>query len=191
MKRFAFDRIGSPIGEILIATDGAAEDAALVALDFDDCEARMRKLLRKRFGAFDLEPVRDAGGVARRLRRYLGGELDVLDAIRVQANGSAFQERAWAALREIRPGKTASYGEQANRLGQPSAARAVGLANSLNPVAIVVPCHRVIGADGMLTGFAGGIERKRWLLTHERAAVATGSAPADDGGSLSLPFEPQ
>jgi len=90
----------------------------------------------------------------------------------VRAGGTPFQRVVWAALREIPPGRTTSYGQLAARLGRPGASRAVGLANGANPVAIAVPCHRVIGADGTLTGYGGGIERKRWLLEHERASLA-------------------
>ena len=167
MIRFAYDRIGSPIGEILIAV----ADCHLCALDFDDCEDRMRRLLRRRFGGFEFIPTPNPSGFSAMIRAYLDGNLDAISALPVRGAGSPFQEKAWAALRSIPAGMTATYGEQATRLGQPTAARAVGLANSLNPVAIVVPCHRVIGANGALTGFAGGIERKQWLLEHERKAL--------------------
>ena len=167
MQRFAFDRIPSPIGALLVASDGAR----LCALDFDDCEARMRALLARRFGVVELVETRSPAHISDRLQAYLAGDLRALEAIEVLAAGSAFQERAWAALRTIPPGQTATYAEQAARLGAPRAARAVGHANSLNPIAIVVPCHRVVGASGALTGFAGGLARKRWLLDHERNAL--------------------
>lgn len=164
MQSFLLDRIPSPIGDILIAV----ADDRLCALDFADCERRMHQLLRRRFGAFELIPADDPAGIPERIRAYLAGDIHAVDGIAVMMNGSPFQERAWNALRTIPAGATASYGEQAARLGEPKAARAVGHANSLNPIAIVVPCHRVIGMNGALTGFAGGIERKRWLLAHER-----------------------
>ncbi len=90
-------------------------------------------------------------------------------------NGTEFQRRVWGELREIPLGETISYGELARRLGTPGASRAVGLANGRNPVSIVVPCHRVIGADGRLTGYGGGLERKAWLLRHE-ATIRGGAA---------------
>ena len=101
------------------------------------------------------------------LADYFNGDLNALDRIEVATNGTAFQEAAWAALRDIPAGATRSYAEQAAAIGRPKAVRAVGLANGANPVAIVNPCHRVIGADGELTGYGGGLDRKRWLLAHE------------------------
>jgi methylated-DNA-[protein]-cysteine S-methyltransferase len=102
------------------------------------------------------------------LTAYFAGELRVFD-LPLALGGTPFQERVWAALREIPYGQTASYGELAREIGRPAASRAVGAANSRNPVAIVVPCHRVVGADGSLTGYAGGLDRKRALLDLEAA----------------------
>jgi methylated-DNA-[protein]-cysteine S-methyltransferase len=106
------------------------------------------------------------------VRAYLAGSYGAIDGIPVDTGGTPFQRRVWSALRRIPAGQTLTYGALARRLGTPAASRAVGRAVSLNPVAIVVPCHRVIGADGRLTGYAGGLDRKRWLLAHERAARA-------------------
>jgi methylated-DNA-[protein]-cysteine S-methyltransferase len=100
------------------------------------------------------------------LDAYFAGELTVF-SLPLAARGTPFQERVWGALREIAFGQTISYAELARRVGKPTAVRAVGGANGRNPLPIVVPCHRVIGADGSLTGFGGGVERKRWLLQHE------------------------
>ena len=120
----------------------------------------------------------DAGGVlaaARaQLAAYFAGELTAFD-LALAPRGTPFQERVWGALRDIPFGATTSYGELARRLGDPRATRAVGAANGRNPISIVVPCHRVVGADGSLTGFGGGIDRKRWLLAHEGARVPAGS----------------
>src|SRR5208283_2077845 len=99
------------------------------------------------------------------------GDLRVLDLLPVETGGTAFQRQVWQSLREIPCGTTVSYGQLAERIGRPSAVRAVGLANGANPVAVVVPCHRVIGSNGSLTGYGGGIERKRWLLNHERTPM--------------------
>lgn len=103
---------------------------------------------------------------AGQLRAYFDGELTRFD-LPLTLEGSAFQQAVWGGLQAIPYGETISYGELARRLGQPSASRAVGLANGRNPVSIVVPCHRVIGADGSLTGYGGGMDRKRFLLAHE------------------------
>ena len=102
-----------------------------------------------------------------RLERYFAGDLGALASVRVDPGGTVFQRRVWSALRQLPPGRTASYGDLARAVGAAGAARAVGAANGSNPVAIVIPCHRVIGADGGLTGYAGGVERKQWLLRHE------------------------
>ena len=100
---------------------------------------------------------------------YFAGDLAALDSLPVAGIGSDFQRRVWAALRTIPAGTTQSYGQLAAAIGQPAASRAVGLANGANPIGIVVPCHRVIGTSGALTGYAGGVERKAWLLIHEGA----------------------
>ena len=110
------------------------------------------------------EALRDVGEA---LARYFAGETAAIDGIAVELNGTPFQKRVWTALRRIPCGSTISYADLARRIGEPSAVRAVGAANGANPVAVVVPCHRVIGTDGTLTGYGGGLERKQWLLAHE------------------------
>ena len=157
------DTIQSEIGDIVVVCDGES----LCALDYGEYESRMTACLAARYGEFHLAEADDPLGISSRIRAYLAGGLDALDDLAVDAGGTGFQRRVWSALRKIPMGTTVSYGGLAERLGKPTASRAVGLANSLNPVAIVVPCHRVIGADGRLTGYAGGLERKRWLLEHE------------------------
>ena len=102
------------------------------------------------------------------LDAYFEGDICALGSLRVAARGTPFQEKVWQGLRAIPPGQTRSYGQLAAAIGRPGASRAVGAANHANPVGIVVPCHRVIGANGALTGYAGGLDRKRWLLEHER-----------------------
>lgn len=121
---------------------------------------------------WEVAAVGDEGdplGVGDALRRWVGGALDALDAVAVAAGGTAFQREVWAALRRIPVGETTTYAALAASLGRPSAVRAVARANATNPVGIVVPCHRVIGSDGRLVGYAGGLWRKRWLLAHEGA----------------------
>jgi methylated-DNA-[protein]-cysteine S-methyltransferase len=157
----------SPIGTIVLAV----RDGTLTALVFAEGWPDRRARLVKRFGDVDLRGAADPAGVSGRLAAYFAGDLGALDAIPVDPGGTPFQRRVWAALRTIPPGETVSYQTLARRIGAPTAVRAVGAANGDNPVGIVVPCHRVIGADGSLTGYAGGIERKRWLLAHERAGT--------------------
>ena len=159
----SLDRIDSPVGTVLLVT----RPGAMVALDFSDCTDRMLSYLRLRYRDVDLVPASDPNGYSTRIRAYFDGDFSALDPIVVDAMGTEFQQRVWAALRLIRPGETRSYGDIAASIGQPTAARAVGMANSRNPIAIVVPCHRVIGSNSKLTGYAGGIHRKRWLLSHE------------------------
>jgi O-6-methylguanine DNA methyltransferase len=158
------DRRPTPIGDMLLVSDA---DGALHALDFADYEARMRQLLRLHYGAYALEPGAAPDAVVAALDAYFAGDLDALDGIETRTGGTAFQRAVWAALRLIAPGEIMSYGELAARIGRPGASRAVGAANGANPIGIVVPCHRVIGASGALTGYGGGVERKRWLLEHE------------------------
>lgn len=110
---------------------------------------------------------RDPFGHVAALQRYFDGEITALDAIPVAFSGTPFQKKVWTALRTIHAGTTLSYGDLARRIGEPAAVRAVGLANGRNPIGVVVPCHRVIGSDGSLTGYGGGLPRKRWLLDHE------------------------
>jgi methylated-DNA-[protein]-cysteine S-methyltransferase len=162
-----YDSFESPIGRILFASDGEG----VCALDFAGFEKRMDGLLERRFGAVKFQRGSDPQNLGKRLREYFDGDLLALDTVPVNAGGSAFQKQVWNALRTIPAGQTWSYGQLAAKLGRPQAARAVGHANSLNPVAIIVPCHRVIGASSALTGYAGGLERKQWLLAHERAAA--------------------
>lgn len=123
---------------------------------------------------FDAEPGEgepsDPLGVGAAVERWLVGELDALDKVRVAAPGTDFQREVWAALRRIPAGTTTTYAALASSIGRPTAVRAVARANATNPVAVVVPCHRVIGSDGRLVGYAGGLRRKRWLLAHEGAA---------------------
>jgi methylated-DNA-[protein]-cysteine S-methyltransferase len=165
------DIFESPIGPVHLATDGRA----LVALDFGDPEQRFLPLLRARFGPEQLRRVRDPQGVTRALRAYFAGDLTALEQVPVDGGGTPFQRKVWAALRRIPVGQTTSYGALAAGLGMgPRGSRAVGLANGRNPICIAVPCHRVIGADGSLTGFASGVERKRWLLDHEAALGRAG-----------------
>lgn len=165
-------RLDTPVGELT----ALAHDGGLCALSFGENRYDPVAPLVARFGSVetrDGDPL-DALG---RLRDYFGGRLDALDALPVDAGGTAFQRRVWAALRTIPAGRTLSYLDVARLMGAPAAVRAVGAANGRNPVAIVVPCHRVIGASGELVGYGGGLDRKRWLLGHERAPLRAAAAP--------------
>ncbi len=157
------ERFTSPIGPLLLVSDGLA----LIALHLDDDEASARAYLVKQHGERAVERGRVPDPIREALTSYFDGDLTAIDRIPVDARGSEFQVEVWAALRTIPAGTTTSYGALAQRIGRPGASRAVGLANGANPIAIVVPCHRVIGADGTLTGYGGGLPRKRWLLAHE------------------------
>jgi methylated-DNA-[protein]-cysteine S-methyltransferase len=159
------DTVDSPIGPLTVVTDARA----VCALEFTDIEERLTAQLARRFGRFALRRRRDPLGVRGKREAYFAGDLRAIEAIAVNPGGTPFQQAVWRALRKIPPGKTSSYGRLAARLGRPAAPRAVGHANALNPVAIVIPCHRLIGSDAGLTGYAGGVERKRWLLRHEGA----------------------
>jgi methylated-DNA-[protein]-cysteine S-methyltransferase len=166
---FTLSRFETPIGAALIVTDALGR---LRAFDWEDHEPRLRRLLRRHYG--DGMVVRDGpapAAVTTALAAYFAGDLTAVDRLETATAGTDFQREVWAALRGIPAGQTLSYGALAARLGRPRAVRAVGLANGANPVGLVVPCHRVIGADGALTGYAGGVERKRWLLAHEAAGA--------------------
>ncbi|MFM9888574.1 MAG: methylated-DNA--[protein]-cysteine S-methyltransferase [Burkholderiales bacterium] len=163
--RLRYDEVPSPIGKILVAL----LDDQLAALDFEGHGDRLHRLLERRFGQYVLSNERNPAGISIAIGAYFDGELNALQNTSLRSNGSPFQERAWRALRTIPPGQCATYAEQATKIGAPKAARAVGHANAQNPIAIAIPCHRVIGASRSLTGYAGGLDRKRWLLTHEGA----------------------
>jgi methylated-DNA-[protein]-cysteine S-methyltransferase len=165
MTELSFDRVPSAIGDILVACD----ETSLVALDYAGYEPRMKALLAKRYGGFRLVERRDPLGASSRVRAYLGGAFAAFDDLAVTTGGTVFQQQCWRALRAIPVGTVTTYGALAAQLGRPKASRAVGYANSLNPVAIILACHRVVGHNRDLTGYAGGLDRKRWLLAHEGA----------------------
>jgi len=166
--RCTTDRVITPIGVMMIAAD--AEGNLRAALFTEDEEVIRRQLILQ-YGkrGFALEGAHNPYGMSEAISSYFAGDLGMIDRLPVQTGGTEFQREVWHALREIPCGTTTSYGELAKRIGRPAAVRAVGLANGANPVAVVVPCHRVIGSDGSLTGYGGGIERKRWLLDHEKS----------------------
>lgn len=163
------DELDTPLGRLALLADAAGR---LRAAGWTDGHSRMERQLRAG-SAHQLHRAANPGGLTASFRAYFAGDLTALDRVPVAAAGTEFQRAVWMALREIPLGQTVSYGALARRIGKPSAVRAVGLANGSNPIAVVVPCHRVIGTDGSLTGYAGGLDRKRWLLAHERPAGRT------------------
>ncbi|MCW6538413.1 methylated-DNA--[protein]-cysteine S-methyltransferase [Yersinia ruckeri] len=171
METFYIDQMPTPQGELVIICD---EQHNLRAIDWVDHYERLLKLLSAHNGpnTFTLTKQSNSGGLTEKMQRYFAGELTIIDTLPVKTAGTPFQRQVWQELRNIPCGTTISYGELARRIGRPTASRAVGMANGLNPISIVVPCHRVIGASGTLTGYAGGIERKRGLLVHEGYLLA-------------------
>jgi len=167
-QTFMLDRLTTPIGTMLLVTDG---DGALRALDFADHEARMNELLRLHYGAVTLAGGRAPTAMRSALSAYFDGDFAALTTIAWRVAGTPFQRKVWTALPKIPAGKTMGYGALAAKLGSPNAMRAVGHANGSNPISVVIPCHRLIGADGSLVKYGGGLHRKRWLLRHEGVAV--------------------
>jgi methylated-DNA-[protein]-cysteine S-methyltransferase len=164
------ERAPTPTGVMTLLTDTAGR---LRALDWEDHDARMQRLLAAHYGpdGVVLADATTPSPARRALDAYFAGDFAALDSLEVETAGTPFQRAVWAGLRRIPAGETLSYGALAKRIGKPAAVRAVGLANGSNPIGVVVPCHRVIGADGSLTGYGGGLERKRWLLEHEGVLV--------------------
>jgi methylated-DNA-[protein]-cysteine S-methyltransferase len=153
----AYTYLDSPIGRLLLTSDGSA----LTGL-------YMEPHRKEQFvdGWMEDASVKPLPAAVRQLTEYFAGQRREFD-LPLRLQGTEFQQRVWQELTKIPYGATWSYGELAKRISKPSASRAVGLANGRNPISILVPCHRVIGADGSLTGYGGGLERKRWLLAHE------------------------
>lgn len=167
MSGFQIDRISTPIGDmVLIARDGA-----LLLLEFAETQHRYMAEMGRRFGAVELVPTINPFGFSDVVRAYFAGKLQAIDDLPADGGGTEFERQVWAELRQIPCGTTRSYGDIARKLGDVQLSRAVGTANGKNPIAIVVPCHRVIGSDGSLTGYASGLKRKEWLLRHEGALL--------------------
>lgn len=165
---FNLDRLPTPIGTALLVTDA---DGHLRALDWEDHEPRMRELLRLHYGVVSLKQARAPRDMRLALSGYFKGDLDRLATIEWRVAGTPFQQKVWRALSKIPAGTPLSYGALAAKLKMPKAGRAVGHANGSNPISVVVPCHRLIGADGSLVKYGGGLARKRWLLQHEGVEI--------------------
>lgn len=165
MTTVYLDRMTTPIGQLLLAHAGEQ----LCLLDFEDHEARFRAVLARRFGTTPHSDEPMPASMREAFEAYFDGILSALNSIPVHPIGTSFQQLVWGMLRRIPPGETRSYMELATAIGYPGASRAVGTANARNPIALIIPCHRVIDSQGRLAGYSGGIERKRWLLRHEGA----------------------
>jgi methylated-DNA-[protein]-cysteine S-methyltransferase len=181
MRTFCLERLDTPTGRLLIVTD-EDDERRVRAVDWEDHEHRLQRLLRIHYGAgtnaFRLREAPDshrrasaASPASRALEAYFDGNLHALIGLPTATNGTSFQRTVWDALCHIPVGHTITYRTLACDIGRPTATRAVGLANGSNPISIVVPCHRVIGANNSLTGYGGGLERKRWLLAHEGVGI--------------------
>ena len=163
--RFVYEIMPTPIGDLLVAAD---DNGFLRVVEWVDHDDRLRLLFERYYGTGAiLAEGKIQPRLVKALKAYFGGELAAIDELPAKTAGTPFQEDAWRALRRIPCGKTVSYAEQAQTIGRPKAVRAIGAANGANLVGVVIPCHRVIGANGSLTGYGGGVDRKRWLLAHE------------------------
>lgn len=173
-EQFYSERFDTPTGWMIVITD---DEQRVRAAEWENKGERLQRLLRLHYGEdLRLREAHRESQAKQAIEAYFSGDLSAIESLRTKTYGTDFQRAVWAALREIPAGTTLSYGELAVRIGRPAAVRAVGAANGANPIPVVVPCHRVIGADASLTGFGGGLERKRWLLAHERRHT-TLSAP--------------
>jgi len=168
---FSIDRLDTPIGVALVVTDA---DGLLRAFDWEDHAERVRGLLRLQYGAVELKEARAPGAIRSALSGYFRGDLDALTTIDWRIAGTPFQRKVWHALPKIPAGTTMTYGALATKLGSPNAMRAVGHANGSNPISVVIPCHRLIAANGALVKYGSGLERKRWLLAHEGVTLKSG-----------------
>jgi methylated-DNA-[protein]-cysteine S-methyltransferase len=166
---FVFDRVETPIGGFVLVAEGTG---AVRFTWFDDGDRIWREAFERRYAGVELRPVRNPFGHASALKRYFKDDIAALDRFRVEFKGTPFQLKVWNALRKIPGGSTTSYGALARKIREPKAVRAVGLANGANPIGLIVPCHRVIGSNGTLTGYGGGLPRKKWLLEHEARHTA-------------------
>jgi len=164
-ERLIVHRLATPIGEALIVAD---EAGVLRGFHWAEYEDALRRTMSVQYGAVPVEAGR-AAAIAAGFDAYFAGEVTALERLPWDTGGTAFQRRVWAALAAIPAGVTLSYMALAASIGRPMAIRAAGHANGRNPICVALPCHRVIGADGSLTGYGGGLARKRWLLRHEGA----------------------
>lgn len=166
MLRLLEDKIATPLGPLWILCD---EQFHLRAVEWEEYSDRMTQLLdlHYRVEGYERVAAKDPNGLSTKMKAYFDGDLSIIETLPSATAGTPFQREVWQALRTIPCGQVMHYGQLAEQLGRPGAARAVGAANGSNPVSVVVPCHRVIGRNGTMTGYAGGVQRKEWLLRHE------------------------
>ena len=171
-QTFFEERLPTPMGEMRILTD---DKGRLRVADWDEHTDRQ---LARHYGPGGVRIEKASGRSKARaaLEAYFAGDIGAIEDLETHTAGTEFQRAVWNALRRIPRGRTISYATLAAHIGRPKAVRAVGLANGANPIAVVVPCHRVIGADGTLTGYGGGLHRKQWLLDHEKAGKAASAS---------------
>ena len=155
--------VQSPIGPLTVA----ARDERVCLLHFGADQEGARRTVARWYPRLAIDRADDPAGASAALDAYFNGAVHALDALPVELNGTPFQRRVWEILRTVRAGTTAAYADIARAVQAPAAVRAVGAANGANPVAVIVPCHRIVGMNGKLTGYGGGLDRKRWLLEHE------------------------
>lgn len=162
------ERLRSPLGELLLWTDTQQQ---VYALDWTDYQDRMQSLLLRQHPKqhYRIESRSQTTTTSATIQSYFAGDLFALETIKYVLGGTPFQQQVWQALRAIPCGSTWSYAQLAQHIERPKAIRAVGVANGANPISLIIPCHRVIGQNQQLVGYAGGLERKRWLLQHEGA----------------------
>ncbi len=164
--------IESPVGALTCLV----REGVLIAVAFESGRGSTIEKAARRFKGEEVRDVREAGGVRAAFATYFAGDIRALDSLAVDPGGTPFQAKVWATLREIAAGGTWSYEDLARRVGSPAAVRAVGAANGANPIPLVLPCHRVIGKNGKLVGYGGGMDRKVWLLRHEGCAIGEQAA---------------
>lgn len=159
------DSVSTPLGTLEVTV----RDGALVALKFGDGETTGEDVVGRRFPSVAVRRVDDPAGVVSALRAYFDGDVHAIDDLPVDVAGTPFQEAVWKVLRDVPAGEMCTYGDVARRIGAPRAVRAVGTAVGANPVGIVLPCHRIVPSTGGVGNYGGGVDRKVWLLAHERA----------------------
>mgnify|MGYP001815825841 CR=1 FL=1 len=177
MQELEVTTMESPVGPLTVG----ARSGRLCMVAFASDAGAVTERLERHVGPLEQTAGEDPGGGVSALRRYFDGDLAAFDELDVGPIGTDFQRTVWAALRSVPVGETTSYGEIAASIDSPGAVRAVGSANGANPIVVIVPCHRVVRSDGSLGGYGGGLDRKRWLLAHERAgdpSLWSQSAPA-------------
>src|SRR5690242_13986943 len=184
---FLLEQLDTPTGRMLIVTD---DEERVRAVDWQDYQHRMERLLRLHYRDDYrlLHRSTAASPASRALQAYFDGDPGAIREVHTATNGTPFQRTVWDALRRIPTGRTIAYGTLALDIGRPTATRAVGLANGSNPIAIIVPCHRVIGSSGALTGYGGGIDRKRWLLAYEADTTREPGEPVSAALSETRPL---